>query len=295
MGEYSAVSTGLLHRKDYGGSGRAVVLVHGLGGSTSGWDLIGPRLTALGHVTAIDLPGFGLSPPASDWELTTLRDAIAAYIEEEIGAPAIVVGNSMGGLLAEMVASERPELVAALILIAPATPPVLPDPHINWTNATRLLMNATPVLGPAIARRAIAQMTPRELISEALHRITHDRARVPLDIVDSFVELAETRRSLPWAPDAVPLTGASIRRYFSRRRAFVEMIRGVKAPTLVVHGVADPIVSPTSVEWLSSLRLDWKLVQLADTGHTPQIDAPVRLMAVMAPWLEAHLKQEMTA
>jgi pimeloyl-ACP methyl ester carboxylesterase len=68
------------------------------------------------------------------------------------------------------------------------------------------------------------------------------------------------------------------------------MIRAVKAPTLVVQGVADPIVSSQSVEWLCSLRPDWSLVQMEDTGHTPQIDAPMRLLGVVQPWLEANLK-----
>lgn len=295
MADYVDVSTGPLHQKNYGGSGPPIVLVHGLGGSFANWDVIGPKLAAQGHVTAIDLPGFGLSPPANDWELTTHQAAIEAYIEEVAGAPAVIVGNSMGGLLAEMVAANRPDLVQALVLIAPATPPVLPDPRLDWPNASRLLINATPGVGPAISRRLIQSMTPRELINESLLRITHNRARVPIDVVDSFVRLAETRRHFPWAADAVPKTGASIRRLFMRRRKFVAMVRRISAPTLVVQGISDPIVSPTSVEWLCSLRLDWELVQLGDTGHTPQIDAPIRLLAVVQPWLDTHQKHEMTA
>jgi hypothetical protein len=42
------------------------------------------------------------------------------------------------------------------------------------------------------------------------------------------------------------------------------------------------------------LRLDWTLVQMDDTGHTPQIDAPVRLLSVIDPWLADHLRYEST-
>jgi pimeloyl-ACP methyl ester carboxylesterase len=64
------------------------------------------------------------------------------------------------------------------------------------------------------------------------------------------------------------------------------MIRKIRARTLVVHGVDDRIVSPTAVEWLTSLRTDWTLIQMEDTGHTPQLDAPVRFVKVVEEWLE---------
>jgi pimeloyl-ACP methyl ester carboxylesterase len=64
------------------------------------------------------------------------------------------------------------------------------------------------------------------------------------------------------------------------------MILSIEAPTLVVQGMSDHIVSPTSVEWLCTLRPDWELVQMDDTGHTPQMDAPRRFVAVVSDWLE---------
>jgi pimeloyl-ACP methyl ester carboxylesterase len=135
-------------------------------------------------------------------------------------------------------------------------------------------------------------MSPRELIHDSLRRITHKPGRVPMELVESFVALAERRSHFPWAADAVPKTGQAIRAYFLHRSRFVSMIRDIKAPTLVVQGISDPIVSRTSVEWLCSLRPDWTLVQLDDTGHTPQIDAPMRTLGVIDPWLEEHLKRE---
>jgi pimeloyl-ACP methyl ester carboxylesterase len=285
MGEYVDLDSGLVHWKDYGGDGHLIILVHGLGGSVANWDAIGPRLSGHGRVVGLDLPGFGLSPPAKDWAMETMAETVLEFIGH-FGGKALVVGNSMGALLSEMVASARPDLVDALVLISPATPPRFPDPLIHWPTARRLAINATPGIGPAISRHLMRKMTPRELIDESLRRITDYSNRVSPDMVESFVELAETRRHLPWAADAVPKTGQSIRRLFLKRASFVAMIRDIKAPTLVAHGLADRIVSPTSVEWLCSLRPDWTLVQMDDTGHIPQIDAPIRLLAIVEPWLE---------
>jgi pimeloyl-ACP methyl ester carboxylesterase len=107
-------------------------------------------------------------------------------------------------------------------------------------------------------------------------------------VVEALVESTATRRKLPWAAEAVPATARSIAAYWARPRTFVAMIREITSPTLVVQGVADRIVSPTAVEWMCSLRSDWELVQMDDTGHTPQLDAPVRFLEVVTPWLKQH-------
>jgi glycerol-3-phosphate dehydrogenase len=291
MTEYLDLPSGTIHWKDYGGSGGLLVMVHGLGGSIANWSVVGPRLARKARVVALDLPGFGLSPPARDWDLVTHRNAVEDFIAH-FGEHAVLLGNSMGGLLCEMVAAHRPDLVKALILVSPATPPRFPDPQIDWRMARRLLLNATPGIGPAVSKRLIATTTPRDLINDSLARITHRRGRVPMSLVEELVELAERRRHFPWAADAIPKTGQSIRRQFLKRSRFVAMIRDIKAPTLVVQGTADRIVSPTSVEWMCRLRPDWTLVQMDDTGHTPQIDAPVRFTTVIEPWLDDHIEQE---
>lgn len=291
--EYLELPHGIIHWKDYGGEGEPFLMVHGLGGSIANWAMLGPRLSGHGHSVAIDLPGFGLSPPGPDWSLQTHTTAIVDAIEH-LGGSVVLVGNSLGALLCEMVASSRPDLVSALILISPATPPRFPDPRIHWPTARRLILNATPGIGQVMTRRLLARMSPRELINDSLRRITHKPGRVPMDMVESFVDLAEKRSHLPWAADAVPKTGQAIRRFFLKRSRFVAMIREINAPTLVVHGMEDPIVSPTSVEWLCELRLDWDLVQMEDTGHTPQIDAAIRTWSVIESWLETHPNREST-
>lgn len=291
VAEYMRTSRSLTHWKDYGGTGDLIVLVHGLGGSLENWDAIGPRLAEIGHTVAMDLPGFGLSPPASDWELETHAAAIRAFISE-LGESATLIGNSMGALLAEMVSSKHPEKVDALVLLSPATPPRLPDPRLHWPTARRLLIQALPIIGPAMTRRFVDKSTPEEIVHTSLELITHKPGRVPLEMVHSFIELVRARKELPWAPESVPKTGNAIARLFARPSSFVAMIREIEAPTLVVQGTDDHIVSPTSVAWLCSLRPDWQHVQMEDTGHTPQIDAPVRLLSIVIPWLESRLKRE---
>jgi pimeloyl-ACP methyl ester carboxylesterase len=289
LSRYVDLPSSTVNVMDYGGSGPLMVLIHGLGGSIANWDVVAPRWAERCRVLALDLPGFGLSPPGRDWALETLEEAVVELIEH-LGGRALVVGNSMGGLIAEMVAAHRPDVVSDLVLISPATPPRLPDPNVDWAMATRLLLNSTPIVGPAISRHLFKTVDPSDLVNESLARITHKRGRVPLELVEAFINIAQIRRGYPWAPDAIPKTGQAIRKLFLRPSGFVEMIRQITAPTLVIQGVSDPIVSPHSVTWLCSLRPDWKLIHMEDTGHTPHIDSPVRFLSVVDPWLEAAIQ-----
>lgn len=281
--------TGPIHWVEYGGTGPIILLVHGLGGSIANWDAVGPRLAAHGRVLALDLPGYGLSPPTRDWRVETHSRALAGFIRE-LGEPVTLVGNSMGGLLSEMVAADHPELVEALVLVSPATPPRLPDPRLHWPTARRLAAQATPVLGDAVSRHFWRKYTPEQLVRFTLQSVAHKPARIPMEVMQSLVDLAHVRSRLPWAMEAVPATARSIARLWARPARFVAMIRAITAPTLVVQGVSDRIISPTAVEWVCSLRPDWELVHLEDTGHTPQLDAPVRFMEVVSPWLEDRLR-----
>ena len=63
----------------------------------------------------------------------------------------------------------------------------------------------------------------------------------------------------------------------------------IEAPTLLLQGLEDRIVSPTAVEALHRLRPDWDLVQMEGTGHVPQLDAPLRTAGVIADWVERAL------
>lgn len=273
-----------LNWRDYGGDGDIMLLVHGLGGSLANWDAVGPRLAKERRILAIDLPGFGMSPPQADYRLETHAQAVSGFIEA-VGSPVALVGNSMGGLVSEIVAAHRPDLVSRLILVSPATPIRLPDPEIDWLTALRLGLEATPYLGAAILRAVGKRLTPEEIVELSLNMITHNPSRIPPDVVASLTEAARERYHLPWAGVALNRSASSIAWLYRRPREFVEMIRQIETPTLVVQGEADPIVSPKAVRWLVSLRSDWDYVLMEDTGHTPQLDAPVRFCNVLEEWL----------
>jgi pimeloyl-ACP methyl ester carboxylesterase len=103
---------------DFGGDGPAVLLLHGLAGHAEEWAQTASWLTARCRVVAADARGHGRSErsPAD-----VSRDAVvadAAFVVEQLGlGPAVVVGQSVGGLTALSLAARRPDLVRGLVLV----------------------------------------------------------------------------------------------------------------------------------------------------------------------------------
>ncbi len=97
------------------------MLIHGFGSDRLSWLGTSPALMPLGRVHALDLPGHGDSrldvPDVRPGDLVT---AVAAAIRHHASGPAHLIGHSLGGALAMMIAAEAPETVASLTLIAPA-------------------------------------------------------------------------------------------------------------------------------------------------------------------------------
>jgi len=285
VADYIPTSHGPMHQVDFGGTGPSLVLIHGLGGSTTNWNAVAPAITRLGKTRAIDLPGFGLTPPRQDFHVETHRDSVIGYLETLDDPPHTLIGNSSGGLLAELVAGARPDLVDRLVLVSPATPPVFPDPRLDWPTVIRLAVQATPFLGEFYGRYFLHSNTPEELVRKSLEMITHKPGRVPMTVIEDSREMATIRKQLPWAEHATARTATSIAVLYARRFSFVRIVRSIEAPTLVIQGSSDRIVSPTAIRWLCSLRPDWAHVELADTGHTPQMDAPLRFIEVLSEWM----------
>lgn len=98
-----------------------VILIHGFGSDTQSWVGTAPALFSLGQVWALDLPGHGKSwaeKPADTIE--TLVDQIESTVFSATEQPVHLVGHSIGGTLAMMLAHRQPGRVASLVLLAPA-------------------------------------------------------------------------------------------------------------------------------------------------------------------------------
>lgn len=285
---------GPVHYADFGGpvgDGRTrpnIVLVHGLGGSHANWLAVGPALAERARVVAPDLAGFGLTPLAGrSCRVEDNRALLSRFVDALFGTTerVILVGNSMGGLLSLLEATTRPDRIEALILVDPTLPraPGVPiDREVALVFASYML----PVVGSLWLRRRAATMTPEQSVAETLRVCCVDPSRVPKDVVAAHVEIAKHRRTLPWANDAFLVAARSIVRTLLRHDRFVARLRAVRAPTLLIHGTGDRLVSIGLAHAAARLRPDWTLEVLDGVGHTPQLEDPVRFVAAVERFLD---------
>src|SRR3954452_1002008 len=116
---------GPVRHLDLGGPPRAPVLVcvHGLGGTALTFGLLARRLTDTHRGLPLDLcahGGSGLSTGGRG--LAADRRLLARFLREVVGEPAVLVGHSMGGVMALLHAADSPETLRALVLRTPPVP-----------------------------------------------------------------------------------------------------------------------------------------------------------------------------
>lgn len=109
------------------GHGTPVVLLHGLGSRREDW-LATARILARHHrVTLVDLPGHGIADMPEPFSLDRATLALDRSLAELPDGPVILVGHSLGGLIAAREAIARPERIRGLVLVETALKPQLPE------------------------------------------------------------------------------------------------------------------------------------------------------------------------
>jgi pimeloyl-ACP methyl ester carboxylesterase len=271
---------------DFGGQGPPMVLVHGLGGSHVNWMLLGPILSERARVLAPDMAGFGRTPPAGRGsDVGANARLLGELVREEIGGPAILVGNSMGALISLLLASARPDLVAGLIMVGPAVPVA---PGVPRDRQVMLAFSAymTPGVGELFVRRRKAVLGPEGLVDETFRLCCVDPSRVPDEVIEAHVDMVRARTRMPWA-DASVLRGArSLLREILRRRRFLARLARVEVPGLILQGEHDRFITSAAARLVAKARPAWTYRELDGLGHTPHLEDPERTAKEIFTWLD---------
>jgi len=241
------------------GSGPPVLLVHGLGGSANGWVRV---LRALGRnfssVHAVDLPGNGFSPLPASGPLTLEEHlgVLHAYCREVVKEPAFVVGNSLGGALSVLLAALHPGDVAALGLVAPA--------------------------GGEMTRASML-----ELMRTLDVRTTGDAVRLTRRLFHHAPLVA-----ILFAPEmrkmhATPAVRALRARAQEHEHIPVELVAGLRAPTLLLWGASEKLLPREQLDWYRAhLPPDARVDVVPGFGHVPQMERPRELVQRLAAFAD---------
>jgi pimeloyl-ACP methyl ester carboxylesterase len=281
-----------------GFSGRAggepQLLVHGLGGSSVTWVEVMRGLAEQGPVVAVDLPGFGRTPARSDDALT-----VESYVDfvlevaDRLGWSRFTLhGNSMGGLIATLLAARNPERVTRLVLVSPALPPRLPVglllPH-RATLAGMLPIAASAVTAAGLGLVGLAGPALSERRDRAMLRLIYpdpdgvDRRVLRLmaaDLADDCMDRGQRRRALLTALGSIAAAWAD-------PRAAWRAVRRTQAPTLLLGGTADALVPARTLRAVLASRPDWEGHVLDDRRHALMLEDPELYLDLVARWRES--------
>jgi len=275
--------------------GRPALFVHGLGGSSLNWtDLMnvirqpadaGPPGTDF-NCDAIDLPGFGYSPPRADGSYTVSAhaEAVIALITRRGNWPVHLIGNSLGGAVSTRVAARRPDLVRTLTLVSPALPDLRPRPL-----PVRLSLATMPVVGGWIMRR-VARMSPEARSDQTIKDVYRDPSLMHPARRAAEIEEVIRRDSVGYAGDALIRSARSLVIEYTRRgpRSLWGDAARVSAPTLVMHGSHDRLVNPIMSARAAQVFRDARVVVLPRVGHVSMMERPDLVAREMHDFLAAH-------
>ena len=279
---------GPVHYVDFGGPAGAptVVLVHGLGGSHLNWDLLAPLLRSRARVLALDLPGFGRSEPGD--RRTTVHDNVKVldrFLTEVAGTPAVLVGNSMGGMISILQTAAAPWSVNGLVLLDAAVPG--PRRALDPLVAVTFAVYALPLLGERFLALRRKRSTPLRQVRDMLRLCGVDPDALPPHTIDRSLALIEQRQDVPAMDKAFLSAARSLLRLLVDPRSYRTAMASIRVPVLMVQGDKDRLVPVAAARDIARRHRHWRYLELPGVGHVPQLQVPEKVATEVLAWLDA--------
>jgi len=245
------------------GTGPAIVLLHGVGGNHTVWNLVIPALSPHFTVIAPDLRGHGRTPApeSSRFTYAELEGDVLQLLDHDQVPSVHLVGLSGGSLLALRLALDRPDRVRSLTMVSGAA---YTDPHTR-----------------AVAQRWVETYSKEGPDPFALRLLKDlyypDWIEAHLDFAD---ELREQVKHQDFGP-AVKWSQAM--QVFDER----SRIASVHLPTLIVQAMDDAVVDASHGRILRQSIPGAQIRILAQTGHMVPVERPRELAEAIATFVSA--------
>ncbi len=250
-----------------------LVLIHASLFRSEDWENVFPRLVTRYRTIAYDHRGHGKSERASDYSLRAFADDLLHVLRDLAKAPAVLIGHSLGGLVALAAAAEAPELVAGLVLEDPPLAYGAPWPAATYTPLRdALVANDPTALRKAVDRFPLSSPGPRGERTFGEMRGFYAAERVLTYYKDLDPAFLDWRMQ---GEDARPVIAGWLER--------------VAAPTLVIAG--EPRLGSNlddAAEWRLKKAIaskDLTLKRFPGTGHVIHGYRPEQFLENLEPFL----------
>ncbi|MEU3987353.1 alpha/beta hydrolase [Streptomyces platensis] len=272
------------------GTGRdrePALYVHGLGGSSQNWSDLMPLLADRVDGEAIDLPGFGHSPPPGDgnYSVSAQARAVIRYLDAAGRGPVHLIGNSMGGAAATRVAAVRPDLVRTLTLISPALPELRPQ----LTAVPTALLAVPGITG--LFGRLTHDWTPERRTREVLALCYGDPGRVSPEGFNAAVDEYARRLELPYFWEVMERSARGLVNAYTLggQHNLWRQAERVLAPTLLVYGGRDRLVSFRMARRAAAAFRGSRLLTLPEAGHVAMMEYPETVARAVRELLDSDM------
>ncbi|MEQ8346295.1 MAG: alpha/beta fold hydrolase [Sneathiellaceae bacterium] len=246
------------------GSGRVLLFLHGIGGNRGVFDPQLDHFAARGwHALAWDAPGYGdtPAPPADRWDWAYLAAAVAALLDDLGAARAVLVGHSLGGMLAQEVAARHGERLDALVLSG--TSAAFGPAGGAWQ--ARFLSDR---LAPLDAGRGMAELAP-QLMRDMVAPGADPQAVAIASAAMAAVPPATYRRML------------ELLTLFDRR----ESLARIAVPALLLAGAEDRVAPPPVMKRMAAAIPGCRYQVLAGAGHIANLERPAAFNGALDAFL----------
>jgi 3-oxoadipate enol-lactonase len=244
----------------------ALLFLHGVGGGHHAWDGQLAYFAARGYAAhAWDQPGYGHSATVEPYDLERVSLALKRLVDSLGGEPVVLVGHSMGGMVAQEAYARFPQLAKALVL-------GFTSAAFGGADSSFAQRFIAERLGPLdegktmadIAARLMPAMRGRKSDPEGLAHAEKIMAGVPSETYRKAIHLLTT---------------------FDRRQDLAH----VGVPTLLVAGSDDRTAPPALMERMAAKIPGAQLVVLEGCGHLGPMDQPEAFNAALEGFLRRHL------
>lgn len=239
-------------------TGPAVVMLHALGTNLRIWDEVIPLLPPTCRVLALDMRGHGQSDaPPGPYGMGALIHDAERMMERHAIKDAVIVGLSIGGMIAQGLATKRLDLVRAMVLSNTATRIGTPA---QWQSRIEAVQHGGI---PAIAEGTLERWFGRKW---------RDEPSLP-----RFRAMLEATPAVGWMGAAAAIAGTD----------FYTPTASLTLPTLAIAGANDGSTPPDLVRETAELIRGSRFALLRGAGHVPMAEKPGPYAALIAEFLES--------
>jgi pimeloyl-ACP methyl ester carboxylesterase len=252
-------------RQDGPATAPTIVLLHGFAGSLHWWDNLVPLLSSRFHVVRFDLLGHGgSSKPDGGYSMEHQAQLIDEALHRIGIRRALIVGHSMGGLVATALATRDHALAAGVALVD--SPPTAGAGKLPFTARIAFV----PVLGQALRSTLITN----SMVQQALKSAFAPGYPVPHQFVSDFWRMTFTSYDASHSEDTAYL----------KQRPLASRLTVLGLPVLAIYGDQDRIVSPTAMREDYATVPGVQVRAIAHAGHSPMVEKPFATASLLLPF-----------